>query len=69
MSKGTAPAVVNSKYTLTTANYIKVEWDTVGQGFLYEINRGTISSTNTVSSFGVTEPGTYASTVWDPDPI
>ena len=71
MSKGTAPAVVNSKYTLTTANYIKVEWDTVGQGFLYEINRGVLyDPRNTVSTFGLTVRSTNPQSIlWDSEPI
>ena len=70
MSIKIAPDVVNVNYTLTTANYIKIEWDTVGQGFLYEINRGNINnSPSNISSFGLTEFSTDVETVWDQDPI
>ena len=40
MTKRVAPQVVNGKYTLSSANFIKMEWDSVGEGFLYELRRG-----------------------------
>ena len=48
MTKRKAPAVVNSRYLNVSADFIKLEWDTVGLGFLYEIIRGRIMANGNV---------------------